>query len=353
MAARRTTYREYRRGPMRVVWPSPARPTSRRAARRADGDYGVPADPPWRDVDWPSVTREISIGGRSVNYVDIGSGERTVVFVHGLGGCWQNWLENLPAAATAGYRAIALDLPGFGRSEMPDGSISITAYAQILDEFCDALDLGHVALVGNSMGGFIAAEAGIRHPDRVERLVLVDAAGISTQLGRNPISARFGRLMVTGLLNGGGSAAPSRERLMAMMRRPGFVHLALGAVARHPTRISRELLAEQLGSVGAPGFDPAFNAIIDYHFLDRLGDIGCPTLVIQGTEDMLVPLGDAYEFERRIPQATTLILEDTGHVPQFERPAAFNRGLLEFLGQDVAPHEPSAEEAPTLASKRA
>ena len=74
--------------------------------------------------------------------------------------------------------------------------------------------------------------------------------------------------------------------------------------------------------------------------------------MIQGTEDLLVPLGDAYEFERRIPKATTLILEDTGHVPQFERPAAFNQALLEFLGQDVAPHEPSVEESPTLAQER-
>jgi pimeloyl-ACP methyl ester carboxylesterase len=347
------TYRTYRRGPMRTVWPSPARPASRRAARRADGDYGVPAEPGWRDVDWPAATRTATVGGSDVNYVELGSGERAVVFVHGLGGSWQNWLENLPATAAAGYRAIALDLPGFGRSPMPAEPISITGYARVLDDFCDALGLGHVALVGNSMGGFISAEAGIRHPDRVERLVLVDAAGISTEIGRNRISERFGKFMVTGVLNGGGAAAPSHERLLAMLRRPGFVHLALGAVARHPTLLSRELLAEQLGSVGAPAFNPAFNAIIGYHFLDRLGDIGCPTLVVQGTEDMLVPLGDAYEFERRIPMATTLILEDTGHVPQFERPAAFNRGLLEFLGQDVAPHEPSVEEAPTLAQERA
>ena len=181
--------------------------------------------------------------------------------------------------------------------------------------------------------------------------MLVDAAGISTALGRNPISERFGRFMVTGVIGGGGSAAPSHEQLMKMLRRPGFVHLALGAVARHPTLLSRELLAEQLGAVGAPGFHPALEAILNYDFLHRLGEIGCPTLVVQGTEDLLVPLGDAYEFERRIPKATTLILEDTGHVPQFERPAAFNRALLEFLGQEVAPHQPTAAESPTLRAR--
>ena len=191
---------------MRVVWPSPARPASRRAARRADQLYGVPAEPGWRDVDWPAATRTLQIGGKSVNYVELGSGERAVVYVHGLGGCWQNWLENLPATAAAGYRAIALDLPGFGRSAMPDEPITITSYARFLDEFCDALGLVHAAVVGNSMGGFVAAEMGIRHPERVERLVLVDAAGVSTTIGRNPVSERFGKFMATGVIGGGGRA---------------------------------------------------------------------------------------------------------------------------------------------------
>lgn len=336
---------------MRAVWPSPARPTGRRAARRVVGDYGVPAEPGWREVDWPSVTRTAQVGGRDVNYVSLGEGDRAVVFVHGLGGSWQNWLENLPATAAAGYRAIALDLPGFGCSEMPDGPISMTGFAQSVDHLCDALGLASVAIVGNSMGGFTAAEMAIRHPDRVERLVLVDAAGISTALGRNPVSERVGKLLVTGVIGGGG-AAPSETQLKAMLRRPGLVHLAMGAVARHPTLLSRELIAEQMLSIGAPGFMPALDAIVNYEFLDRLGDIGCPTLVVQGTEDVLVPLGDAYEYERRIPKATTLILEDTGHVPQFERPATFNRALLEFLSRDVAPHEPSSDESPVLAQER-
>ncbi len=337
---------------MRAVWPSPARPTSRRASRRVIGDYGVPAEPAWRDVDWPAATRTAKIADRDVNYVELGEGERTVVFIHGLGGSWQNWLENLPSTAAAGYRAIALDLPGFGRSEMPAEPISMTGFARTVDDLCDALGLGSVAIVGNSMGGFTAAEMAIRHPDRVERLVLVDAAGISTALGRNPISERVGKFLVTGVIGGGGTA-PSEAQLRAMLRRPGFVHLAMGVVARHPTLLSRELISEQMHSLGAPGFMPALDAILNYEFLSRLGEIACPTLVIQGTEDVIVPLGDAYEFERRIPKATTLLVEDTGHGPMFERPATFNRALLEFLGQEIAPHEPTEQQSPVLARERA
>lgn len=339
--------RHYRNGPMRTLWPSPSKPARRRAARRADADYGVPAQPGWREVDWPAVTRRADIRGGAVNYVDLGKGDRAIVFVHGLGGCWQNWLENLPAVAAAGHRAIALDLPGFGRSDMPAEPVSITRFAEVVDELCEQLGLGPVALVGNSMGGFIAAEAAIRHPERVERLVLVDAAGISSALGRNWFSERIGRVLVTGAI--GGAAPSDPAKAVKMMRRPGLVQLGLGAVARHPTLLSREMIAEQLGGVGAPAFGPALEAILGYDFTDRLGEIACPTLVVQGDQDVLVPIGDAHEFAQRIPRTTTLILHDTGHVPMFERPATFNQALLEFLDQEVTPDVPDAAEAPLLA----
>ncbi|MCD6725745.1 MAG: alpha/beta hydrolase [Solirubrobacteraceae bacterium] len=326
---RASSPRDYRAGPLHGVWPSPARPASRRAARRADRGYGLPAEPSWRGIDWPAHTRRTAIRGGAVNYVDIGSGERAVVFVHGLGGCWQNWLETLPAVAAAGHRAVALDLPGFGCSDMPSEPITITRYALAVNELCHAIGLGSVALVGNSMGGFTAAETAIRHPDRVERLVLVDAAGISTALARTWISERVGKLLVSGSAGGSGRDPAAVRR---MLTRPGWIHLAMGAVMRYPTLLRRDLLAEQLQSIGARGFLPALQAILDYDFTDRLGEIACPTLVVQGTQDVLVPLGDAREFERRIPRSTSVVLDDTGHVPMLERPAAFNRVLLDFLG---------------------
>jgi len=121
---------------------------------------------------------------------------------------------------------------------------------------------------------------------------------------------------------------------------------------RHPTRLKGDLLLEQVNGVGKPGFPAAFQALVSYDFRDRLPEIACPTLVVHGIEDVLVPLGDAREFERRIPEATSLILEDTGHVPMLERPVAFNRAVLEFLGQDVSPSKPDAEKEPVLAEGR-
>src|SRR3712207_5975578 len=102
-----------------------SRPASVRAARRAGDGYGQTAQPDWRSIDWSRHLRRVDIEGTPVNYVDIGSGElEPVVFVHGLGGQWQNWLENIPRAA-AERRVITLDLPGFGRSPMPVDRITI------------------------------------------------------------------------------------------------------------------------------------------------------------------------------------------------------------------------------------
>src|SRR5262249_21149936 len=100
-----------------------------------------------------------------------------LLFLHGISGCWQNWLETLPHFAK-GHRAIALDLPGFGSAPMPSWPIDIPAYGRLVHEFCEKLGLDRVSLVGNSMGGFVAAEAASAGPGRFERLVLVSAAGI-------------------------------------------------------------------------------------------------------------------------------------------------------------------------------
>src|SRR5204863_87348 len=141
-----------------------------------------------RDVDPVALLAPAAddLDGRRVQYVDMGSGDgRPVVFVHGIAGNWQNWLENLPRFAQE-RRVVALDLPGFGGSEDPAADVSIPGLGRAVEALCDQLELGEVALVGNSMGGFIAAETAIQFPERVERLVLVSAAGITiASLNRN------------------------------------------------------------------------------------------------------------------------------------------------------------------------
>jgi pimeloyl-ACP methyl ester carboxylesterase len=305
----------------KLLIPSRARPASLRAGLRADADYGAGAEPDWRQTRFEVQPTEID--GRRMNVILLGSGERTpAVFVHGLGGSWKNWLENLPAFALE-RRVIAFDLPGFGESELPAQEISISGYARCVEQLCERLGLGKIDLVGNSMGGFVSAELAITHPERVRRLALVDAAGISiVDLRRWP--ARTAMRLVA-VQAGWGSA--QRHILL----RPRLRHAAFRTVMRHPTRLALDLVAEQAGGPGMPGFLLAMDALLSYDFRDRLSEIRCPTLIVHGEDDMLVPVADAHEFQRLIPGSRLLILKDTGHVPMLERPRTFNRALADFL----------------------
>ena len=155
---------------------SPSQPDVRRPY---DGPQGRS---PWLDVDWRSHQHWTIINDTPINVIELDDSAPThppLVFVHGLSGSWPNWLEQLPVFA-ASHRVIALDLPGFGRSPMPTEPISISGYARMLDALLGELGVDAAAVVGNSMGGFVAAELAIAFPQRVERLVLVSPAGLST-----------------------------------------------------------------------------------------------------------------------------------------------------------------------------
>lgn len=312
------------RPPRAVTYPyrriEPVEPTP------ADGPdpYGNPDDPPaWMKVDWPSRLRSVEACGTRVAFAELGEGA-PLVFVHGLGGSWQNWLENMPRMAELGYRAIAIDLPGFGASPMPPWEISIRHYGELLGEVCKALELPPCTLVGNSMGGFVAAEVAVGEPEWVDRLVLVSAAGIShATMRREPVLAGA---RLTALAN------PLLFRLdLPAMRRPGLRKLAFAGVMRHPERLRRELLVEFLApALGAPGFLPATAALVGYDLLDRLARIRVPTLVVWGRDDLVVPARDAAGFVERIPDSRLEVFADCGHVPMAERPVRFNRLLTDF-----------------------
>ena len=317
--------------PPRRLLASTAGPATPWAARRADEEYGVSAQPDWRTVDWDAHLHTAEIGARRVDYVDIGEGDATpVVFVHGLSGQWQNWLENIPRVAQE-RRVLALDLPGFGRSEMPREEISVSGYARCVEALCEHAGVGRVALVGNSLGGFIAADTTIQFPRRVERLVLVSAAGLT-----GPNVYRQSALTVGRIAAALTSVTAARHREMA--KRPRSRHLALALVARHPSRLAADVAWEaMMKGAGKPAFMDAMRASLEYDFRDRLPEISCPTLIVWGEDDAVLPARDAREFEQLIPGSRRVMMQDTGHIPMVERPSTFNDLLLEFLAEEEAP----------------
>jgi pimeloyl-ACP methyl ester carboxylesterase len=295
----------------------------------APGDYGPVGRSPWLDLDWREHQRWVTVAGRQVNVIELGSGP-PIVFIHGLSGSWQNWLEQLPVFARERH-VITFDPPGFGASEMPAQKITISGYGRFVDALLDELEVGSAAIVGNSMGGFIGMELAIRFPERAERLALVSAAGLSIEYLRNERA-----LAVLGTLENRLAAYSGwlASRSDALARRPGARRLIFGIVAHRPDRLPGPLVAEQVRGSGKPGFLPALDALTDYPIRDRLGEIACPTLIVWGSEDKLVPARDADEFARLIPNSRKVVWPETGHVAMLERPAAFNALLEAFLAEE-------------------
>jgi pimeloyl-ACP methyl ester carboxylesterase len=287
------------------------------------------------DVDWREHLRWVRVGGGSVNVVDVGSGP-VVVFLHGLAGCWQNWLENVPHFARD-HRVIALDLPGFGASPMPAQPISMPGYARMLDELFVTLGVDGATLVGSSMGGFVAAEFAIRHGARVRRLCLTSPAGLSMEHMRNERNQGLRARIENWSFFGTGWLASKSDRVVRSER---LRRALLMLVAAHPERLPGGLVVEQARGAGKPGFKDALEAMTGYPIRDRLGEIGCPTLIVWGELDRLVPLRDAAEFEWLIPQARKIVYEDTGHLVMLERPARFNADLRAFLEEGPGEQRP-------------
>jgi pimeloyl-ACP methyl ester carboxylesterase len=288
--------------------------------------YGPVGRSEWMDVDWRQHLRWVRVEGRWVNVVDIGSGP-VVVFLHGLAGCWQNWLENIPVLARD-HRVIALDLPGFGASPMSAEPISMPGYARMLDELFVTLGVDSATLVGSSMGGFVAAEFAIRYGAQVQRLCLTSPAGLSMEHMRNERNQGLRARIENVLFFGTGWLASKSARVVRSER---LRRALLMLVAAHPERLPSRLVVEQARGAGKPGFNDALDAMTGYPIRDRLGEVGCPALIVWGELDRLVPLRDAAEFEWLIPQARKIVYEDTGHLVMLERPDRFNADLRAFL----------------------
>ncbi len=306
--------------------------------------YGPEGRSPWLDVDWREHQRWVILDGQPVNVIELGEGP-PLVFVHGLSGSWTNWLEQLPVFAglnrdawqghassgSGGHRVIALDLPGFGNSPMPGEQITISGYARLLDRLLDTLEVDAAAVVGNSMGGFVAAELAIAFPQRVERLILVSAAGISTFGNRRgtravPVLQRAERILAA-------YTAWIASKSDTVTRHPRLREATLSVVARHPGRLPAPLAAELLRGAGKPGFIQGLQANLDYDFHERLPEIACPTLIVWGDGDRVITVRDADVFAELIPNSQKVVFADTGHIAMIERPAAFNALLADFLAE--------------------
>ena len=258
------------------------------------------------------VDKEIVVFGTKIHYVEAGSGP-VVILLHGLGGSTQNWALNIPVLAQK-FRVIVPDQIGFGKSDKPFINYRLGTYVDYLDQFCKQLKIDRASLVGNSMGGWVAAAYTIAFPGRVERLVLVDAAGYAPP-------ANFDYRILYGL------NPSTREGMKQIAARVFYNKIFL----------SDAFIDQAMALRITAGDGYTINSLIESitrgeDFLDnRTNSIKQPTLVVWGREDGLTPLADGERFKKEIPNSTLLVIDQCGHVPQFEKAAEFNAAVLKFL----------------------
>lgn len=285
--------------------------------------------PPVRDIRSPRC-HAVDVGGVRSAYMEAGRpGAPPVVFLHGLGATGASFLPMFWDLARD-HHVFALDLPGFGESGKPVRPLHAAYFARWLVGWLRAVGLERAHLVGNSMGGRVALEVGLRAPAVVDRLVLL-APSLAWRRYRS--AAPFVRLLRPEL-----AALPMRMLhravvggLRMMFARPERVApAAMNAAADEFVRI----FATPRGRIA---FFHALREIYleDAHghrgFWDRLHSLRRPSLFVFGEEDRLVPRGFRRHVLHTVPTAEVELFHDCGHVPQFEMPERTNERVRAFL----------------------
>ena len=262
----------------------------------------------------------------TISTCQAGSGP-PVVMLHGLGATKVSFLPTV-AALAGSYRAIAIDLPGFGDSDKPIRAAYDPAYfARGLVALLDALGIDRTHLIGNSMGGRVAIQVGLDHPDRVRRLGLL-APSLAWLRGRPWAPLLKVVAPQLGLIQ----PAP-RPVVEAIVRR-----VVPGADEEWTAAGIDEFLRSYLTPRGRAAFYAAARNIYleDPRGRDglwtRLPGLQAPTLFVWGKRDSLVPVGFADHVRRALPASEHLVLPG-GHVPQLENPRRTHDALLKFLAR--------------------
>jgi pimeloyl-ACP methyl ester carboxylesterase len=246
-----------------------------------------------------------------------------LILVHGLGGAAANWAELAPLLARR-HRLLVPDLPGHGRSEPLPAVSGLQPFADRVALVAEAEGMLPAPVVGHSLGGMVVLRLALRRPNDVTAIVLAAAAGLSigNVWGRNVLSL-FSRIRP-------GRVAARHRGLVA--RSPFLRRLVFGFVSvADPVGLTDDavegFLAAQLLHTDVDG---AWQALRADDPRQELADIDCPALVLWGAEDAQLPLGDAFEYTRRL-HARLRVIPGCGHLLIGERPDVCDRAIEDFL----------------------
>jgi len=266
----------------------------------------------------------LDVDGMQVHLRDEGPKDDPVpiVLLHGTSASlhtWEGWTKELARSR----RIIRFDLPAFGLTgPHPQDDYSIGAYVSFVKKVVDTLGVKHFVIAGNSLGGQIAWETALAFPDRVDRLVLVDAAGYAFLPKSVPIGFQIARV-------------PGIRLLMEHILPRGIIQSSLRNVYGDPGKVSTELvdryydLTLREGNRGAVA--KRFESIKVVNE-ERVQALKLPTLILWGAKDNLIPVENGARFAKDIAGSKLVVFPELGHVPQEEDPVSTVRVVQEFLG---------------------
>jgi pimeloyl-ACP methyl ester carboxylesterase len=253
----------------------------------------------------------VVVDGYKIAYHEAGQGD-VVILIHGLGADSRHWAANI-GALSQNFHVIALDLIGYGQSDKPLVRYNVEYFVNCLHGFMNELKIPRASLVGNSLGGWIALDFAIRHAAMVDKLVLVDSAGLRPETAlKNPV----GGLKPLSSLN-------VRDFFDFMEANKAWATMDLGpnAFERHQQNGDSYTVASSVAEM-ATGRE--FEE-------KKLNKVRAPTLIVWGRDDSLIPLEHGEALHRGIAGSQLIVLDGTGHIPMVGKPAEFNGAVQKFL----------------------
>lgn len=263
----------------------------------------------------------INVGTHTVYYDELGAG-RPLLLLTGLGATRLGWWKQLDPFSQK-FRIINMDNRDAGDSAIATGPYTIADMAEDTAGLINNLELGPTHIIGISMGGMIAQELSIRHPELVDKLVLV-----STTAG-GPDSV-YAKPEIFAVLTGAGG-----EDVETNVRRTFTAITGKGYLSAHPQDLDKIASISNARPMLAESFQRQLMACLGHYrqgTADRLAQIDKPTLIIHGDYDPLIPYPNGKYLAEHIKGARLSTYPDVGHIPMIEDAERFNREVLEFLG---------------------